>query len=54
MKKSDKKRHQVARATGVVSAMTLISRLLGLVRDVLIASCFGAGLETDAFFVAFE
>src|SRR6267378_2628328 len=37
-----------------VSSMTFISRVLGLVRDVLIARLFGAGLATDAFFVAFR
>ncbi len=34
--------------------MTLISRILGFVRDVLIARIFGAGVATDAFFVAFR
>lgn len=34
--------------------MTSISRVLGLVRDVVIARIFGAGLGADAFFVAFK
>jgi putative peptidoglycan lipid II flippase len=34
--------------------MTLISRLLGFVRDMLIARLFGVNLATDAFFVAFK
>lgn len=34
--------------------MTLISRIFGFVRDMLIARAFGAGLYTDAFFVAFK
>ena len=34
--------------------MTLLSRLLGFVRDVVIARIFGAGPLTDAFFVAFK
>ncbi len=34
--------------------MTFISRILGFLRDVLIARIFGAGVETDAFFVAFR
>ncbi len=34
--------------------MTLVSRVLGFVRDVVIARFFGAGLGTDAFFVAFK
>ena len=38
--------------TSVVSAMTLISRILGLVRDVVFARLFGASLVMDAFLVA--
>jgi putative peptidoglycan lipid II flippase len=34
--------------------MTFISRVLGFVRDAVIARVFGAGLMTDAFFVAFK
>lgn len=37
-----------------VSSMTMISRVLGFIRDVLIARVFGAGMLTDAFFVAFK
>jgi len=37
-----------------VSSMTLLSRILGFVRDVVIARAFGAGMVTDAFFVAFK
>lgn len=42
------------RALATVSGMTLLSRLLGFVRDFVIARAFGAGLATDAFFVAFK
>ncbi|MBI3916417.1 MAG: murein biosynthesis integral membrane protein MurJ [Betaproteobacteria bacterium] len=42
------------KALATVSGMTLISRILGFVRDVAIARVFGAGLATDAFFVAFK
>lgn len=34
--------------------MTLISRVFGLIRDMVIARYFSAGAETDAFFVAFK
>lgn len=34
--------------------MTLLSRVLGFVRDAVIARAFGAGAATDAFFVAFK
>ncbi|MDP1717449.1 MAG: murein biosynthesis integral membrane protein MurJ, partial [Burkholderiales bacterium] len=37
-----------------VSSMTLLSRILGFIRDAVIARVFGAGLATDAFFVAFK
>ncbi|MCU0804501.1 MAG: murein biosynthesis integral membrane protein MurJ [Burkholderiales bacterium] len=42
------------RALATVSGMTLVSRILGFVRDAIIARMFGAGLATDAFFVAFR
>lgn len=42
------------RSTAVVSGMTFLSRILGLVRDIVVARFFGAGLATDAFFVAFK
>ncbi|QCI16003.1 murein biosynthesis integral membrane protein MurJ [Buchnera aphidicola] len=37
-----------------VSFITLISRILGFIRDILIASTFGASIFTDAFFIAFK
>lgn len=36
------------------SFITMISRVLGLVRDIIFARLLGAGLATDAFFVAFK
>ena len=42
------------RALATVSSLTLLSRVLGYVRDFFIARVFGAGLATDAFFVAFR
>jgi putative peptidoglycan lipid II flippase len=42
------------RALATVSGMTLLSRILGFVRDFVVARAFGAGVETDAFFVAFR
>ncbi|MGM0521843.1 MAG: murein biosynthesis integral membrane protein MurJ [Pseudomonadota bacterium] len=38
----------------IVSAMTMISRVMGLARDVVIAALLGAGNGADAFFVAFK
>ncbi|MCP5241981.1 MAG: murein biosynthesis integral membrane protein MurJ [Burkholderiales bacterium] len=42
------------RALAAVSSMTFISRILGFIRDVMIARIFGAGMAADAFFVAFR
>ncbi len=42
----------LARSAGVIGGATLASRVLGLVRDVVLANVFTAG-ATDAFFVAF-
>lgn len=41
-------------AASVVSGGTFVSRVLGYVRDMLIAHRFGGGLHADAFFVAFR
>lgn len=45
---------RIFRSTLVVSGMTLISRVLGYLRDMVLAVIFGAGAATDAFFVAFR
>ncbi len=42
------------RSTVSVSAMTLLSRVLGLLRDIVIARMFSASDASDAFFVAFK
>ena len=47
-------RHGVVRAVGSIGLATLLSRILGFVRDMVVARAFGAGPVTDAFFVAFR
>ncbi|MBC7751011.1 MAG: murein biosynthesis integral membrane protein MurJ [Candidatus Saccharibacteria bacterium] len=42
------------RSTFIVSAMTMLSRILGLVRDMVLLNVFGAGGVMDAFLVAFK
>jgi putative peptidoglycan lipid II flippase len=42
------------KSTSMVGAMTLVSRVLGLVRDIVFARLFGATYLMDAFFVAFR
>ncbi|BCR05110.1 putative lipid II flippase MurJ [Desulfuromonas versatilis] len=48
---SEKK--QITRATGVMGLATSMSRVAGLIRDMVVAGMFGAGFATDAFFMAF-
>ena len=42
------------KSLAAVSSMTMLSRVLGFVRDAIIARFFGAGASADAFFVAFK
>lgn len=44
----------LARSAATVSSFTLLSRITGMLRDIFIASTFGAGPLTDAFWVAFR
>ncbi len=44
----------IARAAGLLGGLTLVSRVAGLARDVVIGSLFGASPAADAFFVAFR
>jgi len=40
------------KASGVTGSMTMVSRVLGLIRDIVIARVFGVGDGTDVFFLA--
>jgi putative peptidoglycan lipid II flippase len=46
--------HGLLRSSLVVGAMTMLSRVLGLTRDIVIAVFIGATANADAFFVAFK
>ena len=50
----DTENAKVVRAAGVVGLATMVSRIFGFLRDMVVAALFGAGLATDAFFVAFR
>jgi len=45
---------RVTRAAGTIGLFTLFSRILGFVRDMVVAKVFGASQVADAFFVAFR
>ena len=42
------------KSAATISGLTLVSRITGVIRDMLIARYFGASAETDAFYVAFR
>lgn len=44
----------ISKAAGAVSGMTLLSRVFGFLRDMVIAIAFGSSASADAFFVAFR
>lgn len=48
------KPRRLLRSTSLVSGMTMLSRILGFIRDMVLASVFGAGGSFDAFVVAFK
>ena len=45
---------KLSKAAGTVSGMTLVSRVFGFLRDMVIAMAFGSSSSADAFFVAFR
>ena len=45
---------KIARAAGLMSVATLISRILGYAKDMILAAYFGASSKSDVFFVAFR
>lgn len=48
------KSRTLLRSSGLVSFMTMLSRVVGFARDLIIAQLFGAQAGIDAFFVAFK
>lgn len=48
---SEKK--NIARAAGILGSATMLSRIMGMVREMVVARLFGAGLASDAFIAAF-
>src|SRR6185437_4356935 len=46
--------HSVVKAAGVIGVATFSSRILGFIRDMVLARFFGATPAADAFFIAFR
>ena len=49
---SEKK--NITRAAGILGSATMLSRIMGMVRDMVVSRLFGAGLASDAFIAAFQ
>ena len=49
-----RKTGSIVRPASTVAFFTLLSRIFGLIRDMVLAFAFGAGSQADAFFVAFR
>ena len=47
-------RRGILKAAGVLGSATMLSRIAGMLRDMIMSRLFGAGLGTDAFFAAFQ
>jgi len=54
MEEQSKQGRSIAKPAGTVAFFTFLSRIFGLLRDVVVAFSFGAGPYADAFFVAFR
>tara|TARA_R110001592_G_scaffold66678_2_gene204849 strand:+ start:14948 stop:16579 length:1632 start_codon:yes stop_codon:yes gene_type:complete len=49
-----KQSRSLLKSSGLVGVMTMLSRIFGLLRDMIVAQYFGASASADAFFVAFK
>ncbi|MEX1032048.1 MAG: murein biosynthesis integral membrane protein MurJ [Cellvibrionaceae bacterium] len=54
MLEADQDSQRLLKSSAVVGSMTMLSRVMGLVRDIVFARFIGAGADADAFFVAFK
>jgi hypothetical protein len=53
-KTSQSENHSLVKAAGVIGVATFSSRILGFIRDMVLARLFGATPAADAFYVAFR
>ena len=53
-RQSSEDNHAVAKAAGLIGVATFSSRILGFIRDMVLARLFGATPAADAFFVAYR
>src|ERR1051326_6430888 len=51
---SSEHHHKLAKRAGIFTSATILSRILGYLRDTMVAAYFGAGPAADAFYTAFR
>src|SRR3954452_23356172 len=51
---AERHEHRLARSAGIFTGATILSRILGYLRDTMVAGFFGAGSAADAFYAAFR
>jgi len=51
---NDDKSPSVLKAAWLIAVVTIISKLIGFVRDIVIANCYGATTVSDAYFYAYQ
>ncbi|HEY3308955.1 MAG TPA: murein biosynthesis integral membrane protein MurJ [Desulfuromonadaceae bacterium] len=47
-------KRNILKAAGVLGSATMLSRIMGMIRDMVVARLFGAGFATDAFIAAYQ
>lgn len=51
---NDNKGPSVLRAAWLIAVVTIVSKLIGFIRDIVIAGCYGASTVSDAYFYAYQ
>lgn len=52
--KNEDKGPSVLKAAWLIAVVTIVSKLIGFIRDVVIANCYGASTVSDAYFYAYQ
>lgn len=50
----EKKSPSLLKAAWLIAVVTVVSKLIGFIRDVVIANCYGASTVSDAYFYAYQ
>lgn len=48
------KTQSVLRAAWLIAVVTIVSKLIGFLRDVVVANCYGTSMVSDAYFYAYQ